>query len=846
MTVKAPITMVAALLVVLVFSAAPALAAAPEAPATREAKSIAGTTAVLHGELNPLATGVDLETEEYDFAYAPSSSECDGGQYLPERPEPALAEPAFPATGAPKEGVSNEVTGLQPDREYTVCVVAIHHALGEAPEPTQANNSFTFKTAAVAPAIAAAGVKASEVTPFGAKLEGTVNPENEPTTCVFQYGPSTAYGKEAPCEQGTLEGGEQGVGVNVAGLAQNTTYRYRLVLKNATGSTKATEGTGEFKTLVAEKPAVGSESTSGVTPYEATLEALLNPDYQETTYSFQYSSTKPVGGKLEGTIVTLKGGTVSGGPGQTVSVPTGQLLTPDKTYYYKLVATSKTGTTEGEVEEFTTPTLSKPKYEVVSLEVAAPFEAIVFAGINPEYQETACAVEYSTNETLRSGVHTAACPYSVPSGETIKVVLPGLTPSATYYYRFTATDSAGTETSPIESFKTAPAAAPVIEGESVTSAPNGTTLEAQVNPEYEETKYTFQYATEESVLLEGHGTSVPGGTIAAGSIKTPSDHLASASVSGLTPNTLYYYRVVASNVTGSAAQTIAVASFTSSSVPRASTGGYSGITATTATLAGTVIPDGLPTTYYFQYGGSTSYGRQAPAGGAGAGIGAVHEAAALSGLEPGTTYHYRIVAINEDNGTLQAGFGEDQTFTTPAALPVLTGLSAQGVTQTAATISATLEPQGLPTRYELLLGATPNQLQPVTSGTATTTTPLSLTVGSLTPGTTYYYNLIATNSNGTAEPSGSFTTVAAAAGSAPAGLPAVIPYQSIAELNAKEAREDKGLPNPSITKSLTRAEKLEKALKACKHEKQKSKRALCEKTAHKNFGTKTKGKKKKK
>jgi hypothetical protein len=42
---------------------------------------------------------------------------------------------------------------------------------------------------------------------------------------------------------------------------------------------------------------------------------------------------------------------------------------------------------------------------------------------------------------------------------------------------------------------------------------------------------------------------------------------------------------------------------------------------------------------------------------------------------------------------------------------------------------------------------------------------------------------------------------------------------------------------------LTRAQKLSRALKACKKLKKKAKRSSCEKTAHKNYGAKAKAKK---
>ena len=62
----------------------------------------------------------------------------------------------------------------------------------------------------------------------------------------------------------------------------------------------------------------------------------------------------------------------------------------------------------------------------------------------------------------------------------------------------------------------------------------------------------------------------------------------------------------------------------------------------------------------------------------------------------------------------------------------------------------------------------------------------------------------------------------------------MIPYQSIEELNAKEAKEDKGLP-PHRHKPLTNAEKLKKALKVCKKDKRRNKRVSCEKQARKKY-----------
>jgi hypothetical protein len=91
----------------------------------------------------------------------------------------------------------------------------------------------------------------------------------------------------------------------------------------------------------------------------------------------------------------------------------------------------------------------------------------------------------------------------------------------------------------------------------------------------------------------------------------------------------------------------------------------SNVTATSATLNGHVFPDASVTTYYyFQYGTTTSYGTQTPTEGPVNGTDK-DVSTGITGLAPSTTYHYRVAATNTD-GT---SFGDDVTFTTPAAAP---------------------------------------------------------------------------------------------------------------------------------------------------------------------------------
>ena len=89
----------------------------------------------------------------------------------------------------------------------------------------------------------------------------------------------------------------------------------------------------------------------------------------------------------------------------------------------------------------------------------------------------------------------------------------------------------------------------------------------------------------------------------------------SAGLTGLKAGTTYHYRVVATNGAGTSHGTDAV--FTTTVPPDVTTGAASGISASAATLNGTVDPNSRDTTFYFEYGSSTSYGTKTPTKSAG-------------------------------------------------------------------------------------------------------------------------------------------------------------------------------------------------------------------------------------
>lgn len=101
------------------------------------------------------------------------------------------------------------------------------------------------------------------------------------------------------------------------------------------------------------------------------------------------------------------------------------------------------------------------------------------------------------------------------------------------------------------------------------------------------------------------------------------------------------------------------------SAPAVTSGSASDLGQSNATLSGTVNPNGQSTSYYFQYGTSTTYGTQTSPSSVGSGSTPVGVHQTIYGLTPHTTYHYRLVATSSAGTTN----GTDQTFTTPTTTP---------------------------------------------------------------------------------------------------------------------------------------------------------------------------------
>ncbi len=251
-------------------------------------------------------------------------------------------------------------------------------------------------------------------------------------------------------------------------------------------------------------------------------------------------------------------------------------------------------------------------------------------------------------------------------------------------------------------------------------------------------------------------------------------------LAGLKTHTEYAFTLVASNEVGSARGEEA-AFATPAAVKGVSGCAASGVDNEGAALHGSLEPEGVSTSWYFEYGPGTEYGSRT-AEESSAGNAKVTFEPGVTKLKPHTAYHCRLVAYNV-YGTETGEAGEFET-TGP---PTIDGESFSGVGTTLAKLSAQVNDEDAAATYRFEYGGTSGY------GFSTPEAKLAAVGGDLQaaaqavglqPGVEYHFRVVVTDTHGTtAGADATFTTFPASGAELPDGRV----YEMVSPLEAQGA-----------------------------------------------------------
>jgi phosphodiesterase/alkaline phosphatase D-like protein len=486
-------------------------------------------------------------------------------------------------------------------------------------------------------------------------------------------------------------GGTNHVQADLTGLKGGTTYFVRLNAQELfSPEVVYSEPSSEFTTLVADPPkveAVNAPTEIGYSTASVSGEVNRPANSNDLSCSFEYVTDAQftASGYAEA-------GQAGCGPVSTVGVSTvnAQLtgLTSGTTYHLRLtVSNASASDTKEAANTFDTKTATAPTVTVNPATEVKYTSAHLSGSLDPEggNEEGGSPApitwefQYSPDPATYGWSAAASGTIEAPqAGESnpipVSADLSFLANGTEYKYRLVAYYPGNTAYSPEGNFTTQTVSSPVVVVDDATAVTgtsahfSGEVTAGNDDPAFN-ANCAFDYVTDQQYQVDGFSSAQSIACVPVdpntGTVNGPNPVAVHADPT-LEPHTLYHLRLRAENQGGQS--TDVAANFETEQVaPGVQTLFASKSTASSAVLAGKVNPHNSTATYQFQWGTDTNYGNFAPAAMTPLGFNdnTLHLVTApLTGLQEGTTYHFRLVAVNSETG--QTSYGVDHSFTTTA------------------------------------------------------------------------------------------------------------------------------------------------------------------------------------
>ncbi len=391
----------------------------------------------------------------------------------------------------------------------------------------------------------------SDITQQSVTATVEINPGNAPTTASFQVSKDQSFATGVTTINLTptpLNGGDViSLPVTVESLTASSTYYFRANASNESGP--FTTPVGSFKTLAppVTPPLPVATNPTAVTGYSARLTGTVNPNNGTTNVTFVYGTDPDFLTNTQS--VAASTAVVSGGSPVNVGLDI-SFLNGATTYYYKVVAGNSAASVQSNVISFTTPAIVGIAPSVTTIRPTNGLDSpatTVTGQVNPMGQTTTVRFVFGPEASLTVGqrVITLSQQYTGMDTVTVSADMTGLTPGYRFYYRFEASNAAGiTKPTPLTN-----AVNPIMPIIRTTTASNvtatGMTFNTSLNAGASNIRVYFIYGTTPN--LDTQTVSVQGTPFA---FTNALNNISSVAVTGLSPATRYYYRVMIYAYTG--------------------------------------------------------------------------------------------------------------------------------------------------------------------------------------------------------------------------------------------------------------------------------------------------------
>ena len=321
--------------------------------------------------------------------------------------------------------------------------------------------------------------------------------------------------------------------ISLTGLTSGTAYFYRVT---------SVDSAGNSATSPATTAPAATFTTTTPPPVITLVKATPGMATATITWTTDKTSTSRVDYGTSATALTLNASSASLVTAHSISLAD---LTAGTAYFYRVTSVDSAGNSA-----------TSPVTSLSPLTFTTTTQPLVITAVSVTPGSTAATITWTTDKTSNSRVDygTSASALTLNSSRTALVTshsvsLSGLTSGTVYFYRVTSVDAAGdSTTSPIVtappgSFTTIDTVPPVIT--SVTAVPARTTI-------------TITWTTNEAATSKvDYGTSqnLLSLNVSSGTLVT--SH--SLTLVGLTPNTVYFYRVTSVDASGNSASSPATA-----------------------------------------------------------------------------------------------------------------------------------------------------------------------------------------------------------------------------------------------------------------------------------------------